>query len=66
MKRMIACLLLFACLAPGRAMSGERVPTVAHTESGLNVSAPSAVLMERRRGRCCMRKTTMSVCSRRA
>ena len=50
MKRMIACLLLFACLAPGRAMSGERVPTVARAESGLDVSAPSALLMEKETG----------------
>ena len=50
MKRLIACLLLFACLVPGHALSGERVPAVAHTESGLNVSAPSAVLMEKETG----------------
>ena len=50
MKRLIACLLLFACLAPGRALSGERVPTVARAESGLTVSAPSAVLMEKETG----------------
>ncbi len=50
MKRMIACLLLFACLAPGRALSTERIPALSHTESALKVSAPSALLMETETG----------------
>ncbi len=50
MKRLIACLLLLAGLAPGSALSSERVPTAAPAGSGLTVSAPSALLMEKETG----------------
>ncbi len=53
MKRLIAWILLFVCLAPGRALSTERVPTVSRTEStvsALSVSAHSALLMEKETG----------------
>ena len=50
MNRWIAWILLFVSLAPGRALSGERIPTVSRTESALSVSAPSALLMEKETG----------------
>ena len=50
MNRWIAWILLLVCLAPGRALSGERIPTASRTESALNVSAPSALLMEKETG----------------
>ena len=50
MKRLIAWIMLFVCLAPGHALSTERVPTVSRTESALSVSAPSALLMEKETG----------------
>ena len=49
MKRMIACLLLMSFLTP-KCLSGERLPTLAPAESGLSVSAPSALLMEAETG----------------
>ena len=50
MNRWIAWILLFVSLAPGRALSDERVPAVSRTESALSVSAPSALLMEKETG----------------
>ena len=50
MKRWIACLLLLAGLAHGPALSSESVPTAARAETGLSVSAPSALLMEKETG----------------
>ncbi len=50
MNRWIAWILLLVSLAPGRALSTERIPTVSQTESALSVSAPSALLMEKETG----------------
>ena len=50
MNRWIAWILLLVSLAPGRALSTERIPTVSQTESALSVSAPAALLMEKETG----------------
>ena len=50
MKRIIAGILLFFCLAPGRALSGEKLPALSANDGALSISAPSALLMERETG----------------
>lgn len=54
MKRIIAGILLFFCLSPGRLPSTERLPALSSADGGdgsaLPVSAPSALLMEKETG----------------
>ena len=54
MKRIIAGILLFFCLAPGRLPSSERLPALSSSDGGdgsaLTISAPSALLMEKETG----------------
>ena len=54
MKRIIAGILMFFCLAPGRLPSSERLPALSAADGGeggaLTISAPSALLMEKETG----------------